>query len=353
MGRWLVLGGTRFLSSAVAATALARGHEVVCAARGASGSVPPGARLVPVDRDTVGALDPLRGERFDAVVDVARMSLPWVRSALDALAAGAGHWTFVSSISAYRDSGAVGQGVDGALLAPRESAETTEPDGDPEAYGAIKVASEEAVRAAVGDRALVVRAGLICGTGDLSDRFGYWPARFARGGRAVVPDAPDQPAQIVDVRDLAEWIVGCGEKQLTGTFDASGPRSTLGAVLDEIADAVGAPDLERVPVDPDVLIVAGVESWAGPRSLPLWLPPTHWGMTSRDTAPAAAAGLRSRPVADTARAALEYERSLGLDRDRRAGLTPAEEAELLPPAAPTPASRGRSVREPGSTRVAG
>lgn len=323
MGSWLVLGGTRFLSRAVAVAALDRGHQVVCAARGVSGAVPAGARFVALDRDAPGALDGLRGERFDAVVDVARMSLPWVRAALDALAAGAAHWTFVSSVSVYAEHRTLGAGTGAPLLAPRWT------DGDPDAYGAVKVASEQAVRAAAGDRALIVRAGLICGPGDLSDRFGYWPARFARGGRAVVPGCPEQPAQIVDVRDLAEFVVAAGQARTTGTLDASGPRRTLGTLLDEVADAVGAADLERVPVDPAVLEAAGVGPWSGPRSLPLWLPPSHHGMTARDTAPAAAAGLRCRPVADTARAALAHERALGQGRDRRAGLTPAEEAALL------------------------
>jgi nucleoside-diphosphate-sugar epimerase len=329
MGEWLVLGGTRFLSHAVAAEALARGHGVVCAARGESGPVPDGAALVVVDRDAPGALDGLRGRRFDAVVDVATMSWTWVRDALDALAATAGHWTFVSTVNVYADPAVIGGGVDAPLLAPLRSGADPAPDRDPDAYGAIKVASEDAVRAAVGDRALVVRAGLICGPGDLSDRFGYWPARFARGGRAVVPDAPDQPVQLVDVRDLAAWIVDAGERGLAGTFDASGPRTTLGAVLDEVAAAVGAPDLERVPVAPDVLTAAGVDTWGGPRSLPLWLPPSHAGIAARDTTPAAAAGLRCRPVADTARAALAHERALGLDRERRAGLAPADERPLL------------------------
>lgn len=153
MGRWLVLGGTRFLSAAVAATALARGHEVVCAARGESGAVPDGATLVRVDRNEPGALEPLRGRQFDAVVDVATMSLPWVRAALDALVPTAGHWTFVSSVSVYADPSRPGQTVDAPLLAA----------GDPDDYGSVKVACENAVREAVGGRAFVVRAGLICG----------------------------------------------------------------------------------------------------------------------------------------------------------------------------------------------
>ncbi|MGI5126974.1 NAD-dependent epimerase/dehydratase family protein [Pseudonocardia sp. CA-107938] len=310
--RLLILGGTRFLSHATAAAALARGHDVVCAARGESGSVPDGAMLVAVDRDR--GLGPLTGERFDAVVDVARMNLPWVRDALTSI--DARHWTFVSSVSVYAD--------DGSLLAPLEEADPTDPEG----YGAVKVASENAVRATHPD-ALIVRAGLICGPGDLSDRFGYWAARFARGGRAVVPDVPDQPVRIVDVRDLAAWIVRCAENGTGGTYDGVGPATTLGAMFDEIAAAVGAPDLERVPVPADTLVAAGIEPWMGPRSLPLWLPSDSLGVVSRDPGPAAAAGLTCRPIADTARSALAHEQALGMDRERRAGLSAADERELL------------------------
>jgi 2'-hydroxyisoflavone reductase len=325
MARWLVLGGTVFLSRAVTEAALARGHEVACVARGTSGSVPNGATLVRADRNDPTALDSLRGQRFDAVVDVARMSVPWVRTALETLAGAARHWTFVSSVSVYADHAKQGQTVASATLEPRDDG----PEDDPDAYGAVKVASENLVRDRAADRALIVRAGLICGPGDPTDRFGYWPARFARGGRAVVPDAPGQPIQIVDVRDLATWIVACGEEATTGTFDAVGPRTTLGPMLDEVADAVGAAGLERVPVHPDVLMEAGVDTWAGPRSLPLWLPPSHYGLGAHDEGPATAAGLRCRSVAETARGALETERALGLDRLRRAGLTPADEMTFL------------------------
>ncbi|MEC3893367.1 NAD-dependent epimerase/dehydratase family protein [Nocardiopsis sp. LDBS1602] len=327
MSRWLVLGGTQFLSREVAAAAVARGHEVVCAARGRSGPVPEGARLVRVDRDDEDGLAPLRGERFDAVVDTAIISYRWVREALAEFADTAGHWTFVSTMNVYSDLSRRGGGVDDPLLEPRYA----DPEGPEDfgAYGSIKVASEKAVVETVGDRALVVRPGLVCGPGDPYDRFGYWPARFSRGGRALVPDAPDQPCQLIDVRDLAEWIVLSGERGLTGTFDASGPRTTLGSVLEGIADAVGASDLEPVPVSPDRLFEAGVMPWQGPHSLPLWLPESHHGVVDRDTAPALEAGLSVRPLAETAEATLAYEKEAGLDRERQAGLTSVEETELL------------------------
>ncbi|MFC5951245.1 NAD-dependent epimerase/dehydratase family protein [Pseudonocardia lutea] len=322
--RLLVLGGTVFLSRAVAAAAVGAGHEVVCAARGRSGSVPAGAELVEVDRDVSHA--PLRGSRFDAVVDVATMSLPWVRDALAAV--DAGHWTFVSSINAYADTATRGQTAAAPLLAPRSDVSATTPE-DPELYGTVKVACEEAVRAAYGDRALVVRGGLMCGPGDVWDRFGYWAARFARGGRAVVPEVPGHPAQVVDVRDLAEWIVRSAEQGLGGTFDGTAPGTTLAALLDEVAAAVGAPDLELVGRPAEELAAAGVGIWAGPRSLPLWLPESHWGIVDRDVSATLAAGFTARPLAETARAALAWERELGADRPRVAGLTAAEEAALL------------------------
>jgi 2'-hydroxyisoflavone reductase len=322
--RLLVLGGTVFLSRAVAAAAVDAGHEVVCAARGRSGAVPAGATLVEVDRDV--SLDPLRGSRFDAVVDVATMSFPWVRQALDTV--DAGHWTFVSSINAYADTATRGQDAGAPLLAPRTDASASTPD-DPQLYGAVKVACEEAVRAAYARRALIVRGGLMCGPGDRMDRFGYWAARFARGGRAVVPEVPGHPAQVVDVRDLAGWIVRSAEEGAGGTFDGTAPGTTLSALLEEVAAAVGAPDLELVGRSAVELAEAGVSVWAGPRSLPLWLPESHWGMVDRDVCATLAAGFTTRPLAETARAALAWERELGTDRPRVAGLTPAEEAALL------------------------
>jgi nucleoside-diphosphate-sugar epimerase len=329
--RLLVLGGTVFVSHAVAAQALRRGHDVVCAARGSSGSVPSGAKLVVVDRDSPTGLDVLAGERFDAVVDVAKISHPWVTRALDVLAEGAGHWTFVSTISAYADETTLGQGPDAPLLQPLErhvGPEEQQELTDPHVYGSVKVASENAVRDRLGERAFVVRPGLITGPGDLTDRFGYWPARMHRGGRVLVPDTPDLPTQLIDVRDLAAWIVSAAENRLTGNFDAVSPPAPLPDVLTEIAAAVGA-EVEMVPAAPATLEAAKVRYWSGPRSLPLWLPPSWFGLSAHDPTPSLDAGLRIRPLADAAVAALDHELTLGLDRNREAGLTPAEEAEIL------------------------
>jgi 2'-hydroxyisoflavone reductase len=314
----LVLGGTVFLGHAIAAYAVARGHEVTCAARG-TGDAP--APLVRIDRDDLDGLAPLSGEEFDAVVDVAKISYPHVRRAVETIKAG--HWTYVSSISAYAEyrTGGIGDPL----------AEPVQEHGDPKTmadYGGIKVASENAVRDVWGESAFIVRAGLITGHGDVSDRFGYWPARLAGTGRAVVPDVPSQPTQHIDVRDLAKWIIDAVGQRLGGTFNAAGRSIPFGELL-TTAQAVAGGDAELVPVSGTKLLEAGVTYWSGPKSLPLWVP-RELAMTREwDVQPAIDAGLRFTPAEDALAGALAYERVLGLDRPRKAGLTHAEEAHVL------------------------
>jgi 2'-hydroxyisoflavone reductase len=330
--RMLMLGGNVFLSRAVAVEGIRRGHDVVCAARGDSGAMPDGAVHVRVDRDAADGLAPLAGRKFDAVIDTATMSCPWVRTALDVLGAGAEHWTFVSSINVYANSVTPGQDEEAPLLEPvARGADQQERIAHPHLYGAIKVASENAVREIMGDRALVVRSGLIVGPGDLSDRFGYWVNRIARGGLVVVPAPLDQSTQCVDVRDLAAWFVTAGEQRTSGTYNGVGAARPLGDVLNDIVTAVGPPGTELVSVPADVLTARGVQAWRGPRSLPLWVPPEDYGFMAHDHRLALAAGLRHRPFAEVVADVLGYEHELGADRSREAGLTPAEEAELLAP----------------------
>lgn len=319
----LVLGGTVFLSKAVTAEAVRRGHEVVCAARGASGGVPEGARLVPIDRNRPGAFDPLAGETFDAVIDVAKYSVNWVRDALEAFGHTTPHWTFVSSISVYADHST----LNNELLPPLEDDPTAEFTS--ERYGSVKVASENAVREAMRGREFIVRAGLITGPDDPTDRFGYWPARLSQGGEVVVPDSPDLACQHIDVRDLAQWIIFGAEERVTGTYDGTGPAVPFQMAIGEIAGAVAPQGTRLVSVPESVLEQLEVNPWSGPRSIPLWLPQDWAKMTGRDVSVALANGLRTRPLAETALDSLEYERGLGLDRPRKAGLTPAEEAEIL------------------------
>ncbi|WP_370288363.1 NAD-dependent epimerase/dehydratase family protein [Nocardioides sp.] len=289
--RLLVLGGTRFLSRTIVDDALARGHEVVVACRGVSGAVPEGVVHVAWDRAAPAPPALVAVGPFDAVVDVAR-SPAHVRRALDVLAEVP--WVFVSTISVYADDGdPAGPGV-GALHSPLDDAD---PAASAEAYGGLKVRCEQLVleRAA---RAVVVRPGLIVGPGDPSGRFAYWAARRDREDAVLAPGSPTDPIQVIDVRDLAGWIVALAEHPPAEplVLDAVGPVTPM---ADLLADCV--PRARLTWVGHDELAAAGVEMWAGPDSVGLWLPrPGHDGMVSHDDTPARAAGLRTRPVADTA-----------------------------------------------------
>jgi nucleoside-diphosphate-sugar epimerase len=315
----LILGGSQFLGRAIAADACAAGHDVTCAARGLSGPIASGARFVRIDRDALDGLEPLAGDAFDAVVDVSRHP-GQVRRAVAALGRRTGHWSFVSTISVYADNRVPGQRADTAPLRP-----PTAPDVEystDETYGAAKVACEQAV----GENAFVCRAGLIAGPEDPTGRFTYWPTRLSRGGEVLAPGMPEDAVQFIDVRDLARWIVHAAETRLIGVYDGIGPTQSRGAVLAECLAAVGS-SATLTWVDRAFLEAHDVRRWAGPRSLPLWLPlPEYGGFATRDTGPAREAGLTLRPVAETASDTLDWWRAHGGKVD---GLTIEEEQDVL------------------------
>jgi len=319
--RLLVLGGTSWLGGAVATHAVASGHEVTCLARGESGAVPPGATLVPSDRWLPGAYGGLPA--FDAAVEVSWQP-ELVRSALAAVRAD--HWVYVSSVSVYADRAQVSHGTMGNLLQEwRGEGEATR-----EVYGEAKLACE---RAFAGRPVAIARAGLIGGYGDRTDRLGYWPARLdaARDGRerVLVPSPTTSPVQVIDVLDLAAWLVHCAASAVTGTFDAVGPRTTLQEVLDASAGATGTTPT-YVTATAEQLVAAGVGAWMGPESLPLWVgDPALADVMTRSTADAEAAGLSQRPMAATIQDALRWERELGIDRERTSGLSPERETAVL------------------------
>lgn len=318
--RLLVLGGTVFLSRAIAVEAVARGHDVTCAARGESGSVPEGAAHVLFDR-----ADPhwdRLDDAWDAVVDVARTP-SWVRSAVERLADRIPYWSYVSSISVYADHSLLhGTPESLPLLDPiHDDVELDSPD----AYGASKVACEEIVRDGV-RQALVARPGLIVGPGDPTGRFSYWPERIAEGGDILAPGAPDDDTQVIDVRDLASWLVDCAERSTTGTYDATGRVTPLGEVLDAVRTGVGG-DPVLFWAHPAFLRRHHVQPWSGPRSLPLWLPEDMAGLVSHDVSPAFDAGLRTRPISETAADTLTWLRTSG--QGTVTGMSRAEEQELL------------------------
>ena len=314
----LVLGGSVFLSRAVAADALARGHEVTCATRGTSGPVPDGAGFVRWDRSEP-VPDELAASAYDAVVDVARIP-SWVRSGVAAWPGA--HWVFVSTVNVYADDSIPG-GRPGTVPLREPQPEDVDLKVEPEAYGPMKVACEDIVRDGATSWT-VIRPGLIVGPGDPTGRFTYWPVRLADGGEALAGGDPEDVMQVIDVRDLAAWIVTCAEQRTTGDFDGVGEVLPIRDLLAQVALGVGS-DASLTWVAQDFLVEQGVEPWMGPGSLPLWLPrPEYDGLGSHDPAPSVEAGLMLRPVADTARDTLAWVRSTerapvsGMSRDREA-----------------------------------
>lgn len=327
--RVLVLGGTAWLGRTIAADAVDRGHAVTCLARGDSGDVASGVRFVRADRDRADAYDQVAGEQWDAVIDVARQP-GHVRRAVARLEPVAGQYLFVSSGNVYASQRELNQDESASLLGPLDS----DVMGTMEVYGEAKVACEEAVTAAFGpDRSLVARVGLIGGPGDSSGRSGYWPWRFARPsnpeGVVVVPDAPDLPTALLDVRDLAAWLVTCAESGTAGVFNAGANQMSLPDHL-AVARSVAGHTGPLLTVSSEWLVEHGVQNWSGPVSLPLWLDDRDWyGMNARDTRRAHAAGLVPRPLEQTLDDTLAWELALPQPGPHGAGLTDQDEQGLL------------------------
>jgi 2'-hydroxyisoflavone reductase len=314
----LVLGGTKFLGRAAVEAALARGDEVTLFNRGQTNpELFPEAEKLRGDRD--GDLSALAGRTFDAVVDTSGYVPRVVRQTLDALGE-VGHYTFVSSVSAYAD-----------LAAPRDEdsplAQLTEETEDyrSEAYGPLKALCEEVVRG-VFPAAFIPRPGLIVGPWDPTGRFTYWPQRFDAGGQVLAPAPADEDTQVIDVRDLARWIVEAAESGLAGTYNAVGPVTPRQELL-ETCQAVSGVESEIVWVDPAFLVEQGVEQWM---ELPLWLhDPQYAAMQSTPWERALAGGLRTRPLEETARATLAWVRSGDAPADAPAGLDREKERRVL------------------------
>src|SRR4051794_979322 len=272
--RVLVLGGTVFLGRHVAQAALARGHDVTVYSRGQHGQVPAGAHHVKGDR---ADLTPLQGRTWDAAIDTSGYEPQQVEAStrLDV-----GHYVFVSTCNVYPDW--ADKPVD-------EDSPTWETGDD---YGPLKAACERAGDANLPGRFATVRAGLLVGPHDNVFRLPWWVRRIMEGGRVPAPGDPDQPLQLIDARDLADFLLDLAEQRIAGAFNATAPigQTTFREVLEAAGDA------ELHWISDDKLEAANVEPWI---ELPLWLPARYEGTWRVGTEKAQRAGLRTRPVAET------------------------------------------------------
>jgi 2'-hydroxyisoflavone reductase len=321
--RLLILGGTVFLGRHLVEAAVARGDEVTIFNRGRHNpDLFPGVEKLRGDRD--GDLAPLSGRYWDAVIDTSGHLPRTVRAAAERLSRAVEHYTFISTLAVYADFPKV-PGLDesaplGALSDPTVARVT------PETVGPLKALCERALEPAMRGRALVVRAGLLAGPYDPTDRFSWWPRRVAQGGEALAPGGPDLRVQVIDARDLAEWILADVESRRTGVYNATGPAEPLTMQqLLETCRTVTDSDASFAWVDGQFLLSAGVK----PRmELPLWMPGAP-GAATVDCRRAIAAGLSFRPLAETVRDTLAWDESRPASVPRRAGIAPDREAQVL------------------------
>lgn len=331
--RILILGGGVFLGAATLVAALARGHTLTVFNRGRSRERwPQGVDALSGDR--ASDLSALAGGQWDAVIDTCGYVPADVEKSVDALKA-IGRYLFVSSVSVYASTRHAPIVETDAVAAFDAIAPD---DRNLEHYGPQKAACEAVVQRVFGERALIVRPGLIVGPGDRSGRFSYWPWRVAEGGEALVPAvASTEPLQFIDVRDLAAWMVLLLERGESGVFNGTGPvlpepdwtwPGLIDACRDEAA-ARGLGTATPVAVAESMLLARGVAPWT---ELPLWLPSTdadYAGFNRVDLTRAVASGLLTRPLRETVAAVLDEGIPPADDRRRAGKLARDREAELI------------------------
>ncbi|WP_225822623.1 NAD-dependent epimerase/dehydratase family protein [Streptomyces naphthomycinicus] len=344
--RLLVLGGTEFVGRAVVEAALGRGWEVTVFHRGRH-RPPAGVRALHGDRTAADGLAALAadGGSWDAVVDTWSAAPRAVHEAARLLRGRAGRYVYVSSRSVYAWPPAPGSAEDAALV-----------EGDPDAgateYGRDKRGGELAAAGAFGAAdSLLVRAGLILGPYENVGRLPWWLTRIARGGPVLAPGPRELPLQYIDVRDLADWLLGAVERASSGPYDLVSPpgHTTMGELLQACLHATGA-DAELRWTDPRTILDAGIEPWT---DLPVWVPPggeMYDALHRADVSRALATGLRCRPVGETVADTWRWLTGIGgrapLRPDRTAkGLSPEAEAKVLARAGGVP---GTTLREGSS-----
>lgn len=329
----LIIGGTVFLGRHLVVAAHMREHVVTLFNRGLHNrELFPEVEKIFGDRNH--NLDALAGRRFDAVIDTCGYLPGAVRASAEFLSQAVEHYTYISSISVYEDRTRPGTNEDSPLCKLTDEqlreAEAIKPVNPivavnyGEMYGGLKVLCERAAEEAMPGRTLVIRPGLIVGPHDYSDRFTYWVSRVARGGEVLAPGRPERLVQLIDDRDLAEWIIRLVEVRQTGIYNATGPDYplTMQRILEE-CKTVSESDAALTWIDEDFLLEQGAAPWG---EVPLWIPKID---DTVEFEKALHSGLTFRPLSETIRDTLAWEQTRPLDAKRLAGIEPEKELRIL------------------------
>jgi len=317
----LILGGTGFIGPHMVREALRRGHSVTLFNRGrTNNTLFPDLETIKGDRDN--GLDGLKDRRWDAVIDNSGYVPRHVQDSARLLAPNVDRYVFISTVSVYADF-TVPNNEDSPLATITD--ETTEEVTD-ETYGALKALCEQRAAAEIdAGKLAVLRPTYICGPGDHTDRFSYWPIRTREGGEMIWPGIPDDLVQIVDVRDLALFTIDCIDREIDGIYNTINANPcNMGSVLED-SRAVTAAQVDPIWIGSDFLDSNGLK---GGSDFPVW----H-GAGELEFSPERAirAGMQSRPVRETARDLLTWWDTLPEERTAklRAGVSAEKEAEVI------------------------
>ncbi len=319
----LILGGTGFIGPHLVRYATERGHKLTIFTRGRHDADLP-ASIERLQGDRNGQLDALKGKKWDAVVDDSATNPTWVQLSTDLLKDAAGAYMFTSSTGVYYPY--LKRGLDETVPVHTDA---VDPKDGSETFGVAKAKCEQVVMNAFGKRGYVVRPTYIVGPGDTTDRFPYWPVRLARGGDVLAPGHADDPMQIIDVRDLAEFMVHVLEADRPGIYNVAGPREPLAArKFYDVAAKTINPNVKYTFVDDYDFLAAHKIEEAIPWAL---LRGNDYGMMSVKSDKAIAAGLKFRPLDVTLRDTLAWWPSVPQARRDKPhfAITPEKEAAAL------------------------
>jgi 2'-hydroxyisoflavone reductase len=327
----LILGGTGFIGPHMVREALRRGHSVTLFNRGrTNNALFPDLETIKGDRNN--GLDGLEGRQWDVVIDNSGYVPRHVRDSARLLAASVSHYVYVSTVSVYAS---FEQDSDESSPLATMADESRE-DVTGETYGPLKALCEAAAREEIGeDRLTVLRPTYICGPGDHTDRFTFWPVRTSKGGAMLWPGRPSDAIQIIDVRDFGNFAIDCAQQKVAGTFVTATPEGsyTMGDLLVD-CQAVTATIVDEIWVDEEFAMSASERMpEQGRRPFPIWHPQRGPDAEGAQFISAAAreAGLHNRPVRETARALMSWWQTLPAERtvNPKAGLPADFEAELI------------------------